>query len=120
MTLEYAGARNPLYLVRKDEVIIYKADRQSIENSEGPEPFTNHEIILQKGDRIYLFSDGYVDQFGGPDNRKFMQKRLQELLIEIKDFDMKEQRNHVSERFAGWKGDQEQTDDVSLIGIEIQ
>lgn len=118
-TLEFAGARNPLYLIRNNEVIIYKADRQSIENAGIVAAFTNHVIELEKNDRIYLFSDGVVDQFGGPENKKFMQKRLQCILLEMQNLSMEEQKTSLINQFIEWKGTHEQTDDVSLLGIEI-
>jgi serine phosphatase RsbU (regulator of sigma subunit) len=85
---------------------------------EKPE-FTNHVIDLQKGDTFYLFSDGYQDQFGGKDGTKFKIKRLKEVLGEIQDKSMNEQKEFLEKTFDDWKGNYDQLDDVILIGVRI-
>lgn len=118
--IEYAGAYNPLYLIRNGELIEHKADRMPIGIYHiEKESFTNHEIEIQKGDVIYIFSDGYVDQFGGPGQTKFKAANFKKLLLEINEKPMKEQQNILDERFAKWKGDLDQIDDVILIGIRF-
>jgi serine phosphatase RsbU (regulator of sigma subunit) len=120
--LEYAGAYNPLYLIRNNEVIHYKADVYPIGTpfSEKLKTFTNYEINLNKGDTIYIFSDGYVDQFGGGLNRKkFSSKRFRETLIEIQPFSMAEQKKKLIKIFEEWKGPISQLDDVLIIGIRV-
>ncbi len=122
MELEYAGANNPLYIVRNKEFIEIKADKQAIgadhENFESKK-FTNHLIPLKKGDAIYLFTDGYADQFGGPNGKKFKYKKFQELLIEIQDNTMEEQKMLLDFHHEQWKGELEQVDDILVIGIKI-
>ena len=119
--MEYAGAFNPLYLIRNNEVLITKADKFPIgANPDGKLPnFTNHEIDLVKGDAIYLFSDGFHDQFGGPKNKKFLSKRFRELLLQIHKLPMKEQKESLIKVYEEWKGDLEQVDDILVIGIRI-
>jgi phosphoserine phosphatase RsbU/P len=121
MKVEYAGANNPLCLVRERQLIKYKADRFPIGvfESEKPQKFTNNEIDLKEGDCLYLFSDGYHDQFGGPENKKFMSKRFDELLVEISNKPMEVQKEMLIRRFTAWKGNNDQVDDILVIGIKI-
>ena len=119
--LKFAGANNPLWIVRKDaeEVEEYKANKQPIGEFQNRVPFTTHEIHLKEGDCVYVYSDGYADQFGGEKGKKFKGKALKELLLDISKFDMKQQRQKLNEAFQEWKGDFEQLDDVCLIGVRI-
>jgi len=121
MRVEFAGANNPLFIVRNNELIEYKADKQPITASTDSvtKPFTNRLIELQKGDCVYLFTDGYADQFGGPKGKKFMYKRLGETLIAMHDKNMEEQKSVLYHAFEEWKGDLPQVDDVLVIGIRI-
>jgi serine phosphatase RsbU (regulator of sigma subunit) len=118
--IEYAGAYNPLYLIRDGELLEYKADRMpvGIYHVE-KDSFTNHEIKIKKGDIIYIFSDGYVDQFGGPAQTKFKSVNLKKLLIEINTKTMTEQKQILEDRFNKWKGDLDQIDDLIFIGIRF-
>lgn len=122
MELQYAGANNPLYIVKQKQFIEVKADKQAIgadmDNSH-VKKFTNHLIKLEKGDSVYLFTDGYADQFGGPNGKKFKYKKFQELLIEIQDNSMEEQKHILNYHFEQWKGELEQVDDILVIGIRI-
>ncbi len=116
--LEYAGAYNPLYLFRNGELQVYKADRMPIGIYHvEKDHFTNHEIKLKSGDSIYIFSDGYVDQFGGPVQTKFKSGNFKKLLGEIQNQPMSKQKQILEERFYKWKGELEQVDDVIVIGI---
>ena len=81
--------------------------------------FTNHEIKLTKGDTIYLFSDGFVDQFGGPNGKKFKSKQFKQLLIDIQEKNMTEQKAILDKTIESWKGDLEQVDDILVMGIRI-
>ena len=120
MTLEFAGANNPLILVQNGELNVIKGDRTSIGGiTELDYKFTNHEIELQKGDTIYIFSDGYQDQFGGSKGKKFMIKRFKELLLSIHEKPMVEQREILSSTINDWKGNVEQVDDILVIGVRI-
>jgi serine phosphatase RsbU (regulator of sigma subunit) len=118
---EFAGANNPLYLIRNNELIKYKGDRFPIGAFEGTKPqlFVNNEIDIFPGDCYYLFSDGYADQFGGPDNKKLRYKKLEEFLLEIHDQPMDAQQEFLRTKLLEWKGDNDQVDDILVIGIKI-
>lgn len=118
--LEYAGANRPLYLVRDGAVQHFHPDRMPIGIYEqDPVPFTNHTIELRKGDTIYLFSDGYVDQLGGPRRKTFRVVNFRKLLLEIQDKSMEKQKAILKDKMAKWQGDVEQIDDVLVVGIRI-
>ncbi|NNF02421.1 MAG: SpoIIE family protein phosphatase [Bacteroidia bacterium] len=119
--IEYAGANRPLWLIRNNEVIISKADKMPIGGLQlGTRGnYSNIKIDLQKGDSIYTFSDGYADQFGGDQNKKFMTRKLRELLLEIHTKPFSDQKRILDEKFEAWKGNNEQIDDVLVIGIKI-
>ena len=120
MTLEFAGANNSLVLIRDGEVIQLKADKMPIGfYLKGDIPFTNHKMDLKKGDCIYTFSDGYADQFGGTDGRKFMSKNLRALLLEIHQKPMAEQHDILAHRLVEWHGDSPRIDDVVVMGVRI-
>ncbi|MGZ4116043.1 MAG: PP2C family protein-serine/threonine phosphatase, partial [Bacteroidia bacterium] len=120
-SVQFAGAFNPFYIIRNGEVIEIKADMFpiGIHIVETPEPFTNNKIELQKGDSLYIFSDGYSDQFGGPNGKKFMKNKMKELLLSIQDKKMTEQEKILKQSFYQWKGSLEQVDDILIIGIKI-
>ena len=116
-TLYFAGANNPLYLIRDGELIHYRPDKMPVAIHYSMNDFTLHKIDLKKGDCFYIFSDGYADQFGGPSQRKFMSKQLKEVLVSIHEMPMIKQGARLSELFAEWQGDTPQVDDVTLIGV---
>ncbi|HAW50940.1 MAG TPA: hypothetical protein DCX54_01235 [Flavobacteriales bacterium] len=118
-TLEYAGANNPLYLVRDVELIEYKADKQQIGNYSDMNLFTNHVIQLKPGDRIYLMTDGYADQFGGPKHKKFKSSALKNLLLNIQTQNMHKQCDVLFKNFHDWRGLHFQVDDVCVLGVEF-
>jgi len=119
MKLQYAGAYNPLWIIRNGEVLETKANKQPIGQFENPEPYITHSFNLEKGDAIYIFSDGYVDQFGGEKEKKFKAKAFRELILSIQDKAMEEQKKSIDEAFETWKGDLEQIDDVCVIGVRM-
>ena len=88
-------------------------------NAIAEKSFTNYNFKLQKGDLIYIFSDGYADQFGGPEEKKFRYKTLKELLLRLHKKPMETQKKELERIFINWKGDLEQVDDVLIIGIKI-
>jgi len=118
-TIQFSGANNPLILIRESEILHFKGDRMPVAISDKTMAFSNHTIELQQNDQIYIFSDGYIDQFGGDKNKKFMRKRLVNLLLEIKNEPMHRQKEILVKTFVDWKGDNEQTDDVVMIGMKI-
>ena len=115
--LWYAGANNPLYLVRGGELIHYRADKMPVAIHYKMEPFTLNKIELQKGDAFYIFSDGFADQFGGPKQKKFMSNQLRETLVAMAGMPMLKQGERLSEIFEEWRGDGPQIDDVTIIGV---
>lgn len=118
--LQFAGAYNPLYLIRDNEIQIYKADRQPVAIYMREKEFTNHEIKVQKGDCIYMFSDGYKDQFGGESGQKFKSKRFNELLLEIHQKPMAEQSKILGKTIEDWMGKKyDQIDDILVLGVRI-
>ncbi len=120
MKMQYAGAYNPLYLIREKELNQVKADKMPIGiHFKGNVPFTNNEIDIKKGDIFYIFSDGYVDQFGGNKGRKFMAKRFKEILLENHEKPMNQQKDILNNTIEKWKGDHEQVDDMLVIGFKI-
>jgi len=122
LQMQYAGANNSVYIVRSKELIELKPDKMAIggdhENYD-KKTFTNNTIALEKNDIIYLFTDGYADQFGGELWKKFKYKNFQKLLLEFHDNAMEDQQHILNYHFKQWKGDIEQTDDVLVIGIRI-
>lgn len=130
MRMEFAGANNPVYIIRNQQLILLKADKQpltaALENE--PKPFTNQLFKLEKGDAVYLFTDGFADQFGGTEllqenafgrGKKFMYKRFKQALLDIQDKTMEEQKAALQKKFDAWRGDLSQVDDVLVIGIKI-
>lgn len=119
--LQYAGAYNSLYYVQDDVLVEIKADKLPIGvNEDGvADIFTNHTIDLEKGDTVYLFSDGYADQFGGPKGKKFKYGQLKKTLLEIHAKSMKEQKEILEQTITEWQGDNMQVDDILIIGIKI-
>jgi serine phosphatase RsbU (regulator of sigma subunit) len=119
--MDFAGANNPIFIVRKNKLMKYKGNRFPIgafvDNQ--PQQFTNNEIELQSGDMLYMFSDGYADQFGGPENKKFFTKRFEQLLLEIHTRSMEEQKEILKTTLYEWMGSNSQVDDILVIGIRI-
>lgn len=118
--LDYSGANNPLYLIRDGKLTKYLADRMPIGiHFISYTPFTNQSIGLRKGDCLYMFSDGFADQFGGPKGKKFMYKPFQDLVLKNHTNPLNIQKEMLKTTFEKWKGDREQVDDVMVIGIRI-
>jgi serine phosphatase RsbU (regulator of sigma subunit) len=120
-TLAYAGANNPLWIVRKGatEVEEFKATKQPIGKYHDPVPYTTHHITLQPGDTLYIFSDGYGDQFGGDQGKKLKASSLKKMLLGMQHETMDRQRELLDEAFEVWRTNLEQTDDVCVIGVRV-
>jgi tetratricopeptide (TPR) repeat protein len=117
--LKYAGANNPLWIIRNGKILETKGDKQPIGKYALEVPFVTHSLELQQGDTVYIFSDGYVDQFGGDYGKKFKAKALRELLLSVQSKTMEEQHSIIGEAFEDWRGDNEQIDDVCIFGVRI-
>ena len=131
--LEYSGANRPIYIIRKGAsarakkeggsgytLMHINADKMPIGIYEQEtKPFTNNEIQLKRNDSIYLFSDGYVDQIGGPARKTFRSKYFKELLLDIQDKPMEVQKSVLIEKLEAWQGNIEQIDDILVVGIKI-
>jgi serine phosphatase RsbU (regulator of sigma subunit)/HAMP domain-containing protein len=119
--IQYAGAYNPLYLIRNGEVNQLKADKFAIGGyfEDPSKKYTNHTIQLEKDDYVYIFSDGYADQFGGPKGKKFMYKRFRDHLLTLKGKKMGDQKVYLDNTLEDWKGPLEQIDDILVIGIHV-
>jgi serine phosphatase RsbU (regulator of sigma subunit) len=119
-TLQYSGAFNPLFIFQGGELKEYKADRMPIGVYYGKEiSFTNYVINVAKGDTLYIFSDGFASQFGGPEGAKYKKYNLRRILSDIYYRPMIEQRNILLTEFDSWKGSADQVDDITIIGVRI-
>jgi len=118
-TLEFAGANNPLYYIRNGVLTEVKGDKQPIGAFENRKKFTNNSIELNEDDLIYIFSDGYADQFGGVSRKKFKYNQFKNMLLSIHDKLMEEQKDILNKTILTWMGDLEQVDDICVIGVRI-
>jgi serine phosphatase RsbU (regulator of sigma subunit)/ligand-binding sensor domain-containing protein/membrane-bound lytic murein transglycosylase MltF len=118
-TISFAGANNPLYMIRNGELQEIKGDKMPVGIYERMAPFVRHTINIQKGDTFYIFSDGYADQFGGPRSKKFMYSNFKKLLLELHPKSMQEQGVILDDRIIKWQGDIEQIDDIVVIGLRF-
>ena len=119
MNIDYAGANNPLWIIRNNNLMEWKADKHAIGKFWAGKNYTNHELNVQKGDIIYLTSDGFEDQFGGEKGKKFKAAQLKELLLSIHHHPLEKQKTLLHEAFENWKGRLDQIDDVCIIGVRI-
>lgn len=115
--MHYAGAFFPLYLIREGSLTEIMADKIIIGMNTENLPYTDHELELKEDDIFYIFSDGYVDQFGGSENKKFMYRRFRYLLLTIHNFPVEDQKIILEENIRNWKGTNEQVDDMMVIGF---
>jgi serine phosphatase RsbU (regulator of sigma subunit) len=122
LKMQFAGAINPMYIIREGMLIESKGNRFSIGSyfDNRMRPFTNQETILQPGDIIYLFTDGYSDQFGGPEDRKMSLRRFREMLMNIHNEEMPVQKRMLEEQLNVWMEGNIQTDDICVIGVKIK
>ena len=139
MKVEFAAANNSLYLIRRKDISLIinnetlqpdltnvdyslyeiRADRQPIGSYANTSSFTNKIIEVFLGDILYTFSDGFADQFGGQNGKKFMAKQMKSLLLNIQQLTMEEKYNRIDETFTSWKGSFDQVDDVLVFGVQI-
>ena len=121
MQLNYAGAYNPAYIIRDEKITKIEADRMPVGSNKKLNhiPFKNKYIKLKKDDIIYLFSDGFADQFGGKFQKKFNTRRFREMLLYIHKLSLTDQEIAADKILHKWMGDNDQIDDILLIGIKI-
>jgi ligand-binding sensor domain-containing protein/serine phosphatase RsbU (regulator of sigma subunit) len=121
LTLDFAGAYNPLYVVRKGEVFVYRGDRFPIGMTaiSDKKSFSNQNVDIKPGDMVYMCSDGYADQFGSPEGKKFKSGKVKKLLSEICDLPICDQRTRLQQEILDWKGNLQQVDDIMFIGSRI-
>ncbi|MFM7105452.1 MAG: PP2C family protein-serine/threonine phosphatase, partial [Flavobacteriales bacterium] len=118
--LLFAAAKNSGFVARQGEMITLEADSFSVgAHYAGEKEFSQCSMTMESGDTLYLFSDGFADQFGGPDGKKFMRRRFKELLLESSKLGIEEQQEFIQKTYAAWQGDLEQVDDVMVIGIRF-
>lgn len=118
--LVYAAANNPIWIIRNAELIELSPDKIPVgKHDRDSSSFTQHEVELQKGDMVYTLTDGFPDQFGGPKGKKFMYKKLKELLISVADKRTNEQHAVLKDILKDWMGNTEQVDDITIIGIRV-
>lgn len=117
--LQFAGANNGLYLFRNGEIIETKPNKQPIGNYDKQEPFDLHKITLHPDDTIFLFTDGFADQFGGDKGKKYKYKPFKELLAKLNNTKIEEQGVFIEQEFERWRGEIEQVDDVCIIGVKF-
>jgi serine phosphatase RsbU (regulator of sigma subunit) len=118
--LQWAGANNLLLLIREGEITELLPDKQPVGRFSAPVAFTSHTLQLQSGDQIYLFTDGYSDQFGGEAGKKLKYKKFRELLLNIYSYPAEKQLQKLGQALKDWQGKLEQVDDICVIGVKIQ
>ncbi len=120
LQMQFAGANNPLFLIRNNELIVFKPTRNPVGIYFREKPFKNQSIELRKNDLLYLFSDGFPDQLGAEkENRRFLLKNFKEVLLSVAKLEMKKQLRKLEEVLNKWKGNTPQTDDILVIGIKL-
>jgi len=119
VTIQWSGAYNPLWYIQNSEMKELMPDKQPIGKTDNPKPFSTNMLKLNKGDILYLFTDGYADQFGGPKGKKFKYKQLQDKLLDISSQPMAEQKQILEKVFEEWKSNLEQVDDLLIMGIRV-
>ena len=119
LEVEYAAANNSPLLIQNKEIIELQKDKMPIGKGEAMNSFVTHKIYLRKNDTLYLYTDGFADQFGGEKGKKFKRKKLNELLLSMSDKDVKLQGEYLKTNFKNWKGLLEQVDDVCIVGIKL-
>jgi PAS domain S-box-containing protein len=118
-SLDFAGAYNPLYIVRNGEIEVVKGDKMPVGVYLKEIPFTNNTIEIKQNDRFYIFSDGFIDQFGGDKNDKFKTIRFKKLIFDLQNVDIRNQKKYFENSFNDWKGTKNQMDDILVVGFEV-
>jgi serine phosphatase RsbU (regulator of sigma subunit) len=121
LNLQFAGANNPLWVIRKDTNVVeeYKANRQPVGKYVKSNNYKTHSLEVYQGDQFYLFSDGFTDQFGGVRRKKYLRANFEKFLLQIKDLPLGEQKQSLVDEHNRWRGDEEQIDDICIIGYKV-
>lgn len=117
--LIYSGAFNPLYILRDNEIIEFKGDRMTLSYQDFISDFSRKEILTKPDDIVYLFTDGYVDQFGGERDKKFSRAQFKEVLLRNHKYDLSVQKEMLMDIYNNWKGNREQVDDITVVGLRL-
>jgi len=121
-TLNWSGANNPLWIIKKDNQVLleYKGDNQPVGSYISPEDFTSHQITLGEGDTLYMLTDGFQDQFGGEQDKKFGSKRLKKLISDIQHLSLSDQKTELDRVLSDWMGNSMQIDDITILGFKFK
>ena len=118
-TLVYSGAFNPMYLIRDNKIIEFKGDKMPLSYHDKMTDFSRHEIKTRHDDFIYLFTDGYVDQFGGQEDKKFLRDQFKQVLLKIHKHPLEVQKEMLLDTYNNWKGNGDQVDDITVVGLKL-
>jgi phosphoserine phosphatase RsbU/P len=118
-TLVYSGAFNPMYLIRDNKIIEFMGDRMTLSYQDNTTDFSRQEITIRKNDLVYLFTDGFVDQFGGQEDKKFRRAQFKQVLLKNHKNPLEVQKVMLLETYLKWKGKQEQIDDITVVGMRL-
>jgi len=119
-SVEFAGANNGMVLIRNNKIHVYQPDKMPVGFYVTHDKFTNYNINYQQGDMIYMYTDGFSDQFGGPNGKKFKSKQFRELLLSLHHLPANKQKDILGKKFYEWKGDLDQVDDVLIFGLRLE
>jgi serine phosphatase RsbU (regulator of sigma subunit) len=117
--LVYSAAYNPIYLIRDNKIIEFKGDRMPLSHHPKMTGFSSREIKIRRNDRVYLFTDGYMDQFGGQEVKKFRRSQFKEVLIRIHKKPLNVQKRLLQDAYLTWRGKEEQVDDITVVGLKL-
>ena len=118
--MQYAGAHNPLYIIRKGELLEFKGDRMPIgAMNKNDKSFRNRVVELKENDMVYLFTDGFYDQIGGPKDRKFMRKNFKKMLERMSPLPLAQQKEEINIVYEVWRGSNKQVDDILILGFRV-
>jgi serine phosphatase RsbU (regulator of sigma subunit) len=118
-TLAYSGAFNPMYLIRDNKIIEFKGDRMTLSYQDNIFDFSRQEITTKPNDLVYLFTDGYIDQFGGQEEKKFRRAQFREVLLKNHKYSLAVQKQMLLDTYNNWKGNGEQVDDITVVGLRL-
>lgn len=118
-TLIYSGAFNPMYLIRSNKIIEFKGDRMTLSFQDNNSDFSHQKIKTKPNDLIYLSTDGYTDQFGGKEEKKFRRAQFKQILLKNHKYTLSVQKEMLLDTYNSWKGNGEQIDDITVVGLKL-